>query len=68
MQFPEPLTDEQEREYLKKMHEGDEDAKNILNLIGNKYNLEGYGYVYEQNIEAGKKIDKEIVLKLKGKF
>lgn len=44
------------------------DAKNILNLMGTKYNLEGYGYVYEQNIEVGKKIDKEIILKLKGKF
>ena len=28
--FPEPLTDEEERYYLGKMHEGDEEAKNIL--------------------------------------
>ena len=28
--FPEPLTDSEERFYLRKMHEGDEDAKNIL--------------------------------------
>jgi len=44
------------------------DAKNILNLMGVKYKLDGYGYVYEQNIEVGKKIDIEIVLKLKGKY
>ena len=44
------------------------DANNILKLMGVKYKLEGYGYVYEQNIEVGKKIDKEVVLKLKGKY
>ena len=44
------------------------DAKSILNLMGVKYKLEGYGYVYEQNIEVGKNVDKEVVLKLKGKY
>ena len=44
------------------------DANNILKLMGVNYKLEGYGYVYEQNIKVGSKIDKEIVLKLKGKY
>ena len=44
------------------------EASNILNLMGVKYKLEGYGYVFEQNVEVDKKIDKEIILKLKGKY
>ena len=44
------------------------EATSILNLINVKYKLEDYGYVYEQNIEPGKKIENEIVLKLKGKY
>jgi len=44
------------------------DANSILKLMGVKYKLEGYGYVYEQNIKSGNKIDKEIILKLKGKY
>ena len=43
-------------------------ANNILSLMGVKYKLEGYGYVYEQNISSGSKIDKEVILKLKGKY
>ena len=44
------------------------EANNILKLMGVKYKLEGYGYVYEQNIQNGIKIDGEVVLKLKGKY
>ena len=44
------------------------DANNILKLMGVEYKLEGYGYVYEQNIPKGSKIDKEVILKLKGKY
>ena len=44
------------------------DVVGILNLMDVKYKLDGYGYVYEQNIDVGKKIDKEIELKLKGKY
>ena len=44
------------------------DANNILKLMGVEYKLEGYGYVYEQNIKAGSKIDKEVVLKFRGKY
>ena len=44
------------------------DVNSILKLMGVKYKLDGYGYVYEQNIEKDKKIDKEIVLKLKSKY
>lgn len=44
------------------------DANNILKLMDVSYKLEGYGYVYEQNIKVGTKIDTSIVLKLKGKY
>lgn len=44
------------------------DAKGVLNLMDVKYKLDGYGYVYEQNIEVNKKIEEEIVLKLRGKY
>ena len=44
------------------------DANSILKLMGVEYELDGYGYVYEQNISSGKVIDKKITLKLKGKY
>ena len=44
------------------------DANAILKLMGVSYKLEGYGYVYEQSIETGKRVDEDIVLKLKGKY
>lgn len=44
------------------------DANNILKLMDVNYKLDGYGYVYAQNIEVGKKIDEEVILKLKGKY
>ena len=42
------------------------EGKEILKLMNVDYELDGYGYVYEQNVEIGKKIDKKVVLKLKG--
>ena len=44
------------------------DANSVLKLMDVSYELDGYGYVYEQNIKAGSKIDKSVVLKLKGKY
>ena len=44
------------------------DAIGILKLMDVEYTLEGYGYVYEQNISVDNKIDKEVVLKFKGKY
>ena len=44
------------------------DAIGVLKLLDVKYKLDGYGYVYEQNIEVDKKIDGEIILKLKDKY
>ena len=44
------------------------DANNILKLMGVSYKLEGYGYVYEQNIDANKKIDEDVILKFKAKY
>ena len=44
------------------------DANGILKLMNVPYKLDGYGYVYEQSISAGKKIDKEVIIKLKGKY
>ena len=44
------------------------DANAILKLMNVSYKLEGYGYVYEQSIETGKRVDEDIVLKLKGKY
>ena len=44
------------------------EAKSILDLMNLKYELKGYGYVTEQNIPAGEKIEKDIVLELKGLY
>jgi len=43
---------------------------NILNLMNVNYNLEGYGYVYEQSIEANNKIpiESDILIKLRQKY
>lgn len=40
----------------------------ILKLMNVEYELDGYGYAYEQNIEVGKKIDKKVVIKFKGLY
>ena len=44
------------------------EANSILKLMGVQYELNGYGYVYEQNITVGKLIDKKVILKLKNKY
>lgn len=42
------------------------EAVEILKLMNVDFEIDGYGYVYEQNIEAGKKIDNKVIIKLKG--
>lgn len=44
------------------------EAANVLKLMDVEYELKGYGYVSSQNIESGTKIDKSIVLELKGLY
>jgi len=44
------------------------EASSILKLMGVEYELDGYGYVYEQNVSSGKVIDKKVTLKLKNKY
>ena len=46
------------------------EAKVVLDLLGVKYKIEGYGYVDEQSINEKEKItkDMEITLKLKSKY
>ncbi len=46
------------------------EVKKVLDLLSVKYHFEGYGYVYEQSISAGTKINKdtEITLKLKSRY
>lgn len=41
---------------------------NILELMGVLYEIEGYGYVYEQSIMVDEVIDDKIIVKLKGKY
>ena len=42
------------------------EVKNVLNLMKVEYDLSGYGYAVNQNIEAGSKIDKKVVIEFKG--
>lgn len=51
--FPEPLTDSEERYYLSKMHEGDEDAKNILI----EHNLRLVAHIVKKYPSAGENDD-----------
>ncbi len=51
--FPEPLTDSEERYYLRKMHEGDEDAKNILI----EHNLRLVAHIVKKYPSAGENDD-----------
>lgn len=46
------------------------DAKIILDLLDIKYEFEGYGFIYEQSIKTGEKINKKdkIKFKLKSKY
>jgi penicillin-binding protein 2B len=62
------LTNNYDKEMINFVGMSYKEANSILKLMGVKYSLDGYGYVYEQNIASGNKIDKEIVLKLKEKY
>ena len=44
------------------------EVKNILDLMGVNYELSGYGYVTEQNIKAGSKIDDKVIVKFQGLY
>ena len=44
------------------------EAKEILELMGVKYELSGYGYVTSQNIETSNIISDKVVLELKGLY
>lgn len=44
------------------------EVKNILELMDVEYELSGYGYVVNQNIPAGNKIDSKVVVELKGRY
>lgn len=44
------------------------EAINILELMGASYTLEGSGYVYEQSLPAGEKVEDTINIKLKERF
>lgn len=44
------------------------ECDSILNLIGKNYKLSGYGYVSEQNIPPGEKINKEIEVTFKNLY
>ena len=44
------------------------DAKEILKLMNVEYELTGYGYVTNQNIESGNKINEKVVLELQGRY
>ena len=51
--FPEPLTESQEREYLQKMNEGDEEARNILI----EHNLRLVAHIVKKYQAAGENDD-----------
>ena len=51
--FPDPLTDSEERYYLRKMHEGDEEAKNILI----EHNLRLVAHIVKKYPSAGENDD-----------
>ena len=44
------------------------EVREILKIMNVDYELSGYGYVTNQNIEKGTKIDKKVVLELKGRY
>jgi len=51
--FPEPLSEGEERHYLMKMHEGDEDARNILI----EHNLRLVAHIVKKYQSAGENDD-----------
>ena len=44
------------------------ETKEILKLMNVEYKLEGYGYVTNQSIPSGERIDDEIIIELKGLY
>jgi len=44
------------------------EVREILKLMNVDYELKGYGYAYNQNIEAGQKIEEKIIVELKGLY
>ena len=44
------------------------EAKSVLNLMNTEYTLNGYGYVTNQNISVGSKIEGNVELELKGLY
>ena len=62
------LTNEYNKEMINFKGFSYKEAKNILNLMNVSYDLKGYGYVVNQNIEVGKKIDSDVTLELKGLY
>ena len=44
------------------------EVKEILDLMGVEYELNGYGYAYSQNISKGDIIDKKVIIEFKGLY
>ena len=44
------------------------EVKEILDLMDVEYELSGYGYAYNQNIDSGSIIDKKVIVELKGLY
>lgn len=62
------LTNNYNKEMINFIDLSYKDTINILRLMNIEYELDGYGYVYEQNIEVNSIIDKKLILKLKEKY
>ena len=44
------------------------EVKEILKLMDVEYELSGYGYAYQQNIDNGNVIDKKVIIEFKGLY
>ena len=44
------------------------EVKNILELMNVEYELSGYGYVTNQSIPAGSKVETKVTVELKGRY
>ena len=62
------LTNKYDKEMIDFKGKSYKEAKEILKLMNVEYELSGYGYVTNQNIEVGNKIDKKVILELKGLY
>ena len=62
------LTNKYEKEMIDFTGLSYKETKEILTLMNVEYELSGYGYVTNQNIEKGTKIDKKVELELKGLY